>query len=248
MDAAAVQGDTGKSHLKNQLLHGLPTSELTTLRPHLVRVRLVSGQVLHEPGQTISEVFFIESGFASVMAMTPDRVQLVETGLVGHEGMTGLQMLLGRDACAFNVVNVQMAGDAIRMSSDALRSCLSATPVLHRRLFRSLETAMAQVAQTCVCNSLHKVPERLARWLLAAADRTGGGELPLTQEFLSIMLASARPAVTLAMIKLAEEGAIGHTRSRIRILDRQALEKASCSCYAHLQAITEAILTRPYNE
>ena len=245
--AGAVQGDTGNSRLRNQLLHGLPASELTILRPHLLRVRLVGGQVLHEPGQKISEVFFIESGFASVMAKTPDREQSVETGLIGHEGMTGLQILLGRDACTFDMVNVQMPGYAIRVSSDALLTCLSTTPVLHRRLFRSLETFMAQVAQTCVCNSLHKMPERLARWLLTAADRADGAELPLTQEFLSIMLASARPVVTIAMLKLAEDGVIGYARSRISILNRQALEKSSCSCYAHLRAITEMILIRPLN-
>jgi CRP-like cAMP-binding protein len=84
--------------------------------------------------------------------------------------------------------------------------------------------------------------ERLARWLLMTHDRATSDELPLTQEFLAMMLGVRRAGVTSAAIALQADGYINYRRGRITILDRQGLEGASCECYGIVKAECERIL------
>jgi len=92
-----------------------------------------------------------------------------------------------------------------------------------------------QSTQLAACNRLHKVEERLARWLLMSQDRIGGKKLPLTQEFLGQMLGSRRASVSAAAGVLQKAGMITYTRGNVTILDRRKLEKAACDCYSIIQ-------------
>ena len=58
---------------------------------------------------------------------------------------------------------------------------------------------LIQTTSTALANGRSKSEERLARWLLMADDRLDGHELPLTHEFLAVMLGTHRPGVTLAV-------------------------------------------------
>jgi len=71
--------------VRNQILAGLPASDLDAQRPHLHRVTLSSGQILYETSSPILEVFFVEEGIVSLTADTSDNGQ-VEVGLTGREG------------------------------------------------------------------------------------------------------------------------------------------------------------------
>ena len=59
------RGDIPQSNLA-----ALPISEIELLRPHLSRMTMVSGQVLHEANSPITDVFFIENGVVSLAADT----------------------------------------------------------------------------------------------------------------------------------------------------------------------------------
>jgi CRP-like cAMP-binding protein len=126
-------------------------------------VRWVDGQGLYEAGERIKHVFFVEQGFASMVAQANDGGNGVEVGLIGREGMVGYPVLLGEQAASYNRAMVQTPGGALRMLASALCYNLYAMPVLHRLLFQALEVSMAQVAQTEACNSQHNLPQRLAR-------------------------------------------------------------------------------------
>jgi CRP-like cAMP-binding protein len=92
-----------------------------------------------------------------------------------------------------------------------------------------------QVSQTAACNARHPLEARLARWLLTAQDRLDDDgthdEMPLTHEFLAIMLGVQRPGVSIAAGTLQNAGLIRYTRGRVTVLDRDALEDASCGCH-----------------
>ena len=88
-----------------------------------------------------------------------------------------------------------------------------------------------QTTSTALANGRSKIEERLARWLLMADDRVDGDELPLTHEFLGLMLGTHRPGVTIALQALEKAGLITTRRSRVTILDRKALEKRSNGTY-----------------
>lgn len=229
---------------RNAILAGLPPAELSALRPHLVRTRMVNGQGLHEPGERIDSVYFFETGLASMVATAQDAGSGTEVGVIGPEGMVGLTVLLDPDATAFNRAMVQMPGVAYRMPAPALLGCLDTALVLRRRLLRRLDSFIALISQTAACNSRHSVTERCARWLLLAHDRSETDELALTQEFLAVMLAVRRSGVTIALGSLREAGLVRNGRGRITICDRPALEEAACDCYSRVQAFNAALAER----
>jgi CRP-like cAMP-binding protein len=112
-----------------------------------------------------------------------------------------------------------------------LRQC----PHLERQLQQFSQVMAMQVTQIAACNRLHEVNERLARWLLMSADRTGSHSIPLTQELLAQMLGTRRSSVTVAAGILQKAGLITHTRGDVQIIDRPNLEEASCECYGIMQ-------------
>ena len=91
-----VVNDAGGATFRNSILAALPTTEIGLLRPHLSRVTLISGQVLHEPNSPIVDVFFVEAGVVSLSADTHDQGQ-VEVGLLGREGFVGASVMLSAE-------------------------------------------------------------------------------------------------------------------------------------------------------
>ena len=89
----------------------------------------------------------------------------------------------------------------------------------------------SQAAQTAACNSVHRVSQRLARWLLAAAEQSGDERVDLTQEELSALLGAQRTTITEAAKGLKSSGALTYSRGVVRISDRGRLERSACSCF-----------------
>jgi CRP-like cAMP-binding protein len=228
----------------NKLLSALPPAEMSRLHPMLTRVQWVNGQSLHEAGERIEHVFFVEQGFASMVSHADDGGKGVEVGLIGREGMVGYPVLFDPEAAFYNRAMVQMQGRALRMSASALRGNLDAMPVLHQLLFQALEVSMAQVAQTAACNSQHSLSQRLARWLLMAHDRLDGDELVLTHEFLATMLGVRRSGVSNALASLQAAELVRQRRGRVIICDRPSLEAAACDCHGRVQAFAAAVAAR----
>ncbi len=224
--------------LRNLLLADLPAEIRDMLRPDMRRVPLVSGQVLHERDEPIEEVYFIETGLASLTAETFDNGQ-VEVGMVGREGFVGVTALLFDQPLAPQRAFMQIPGEALRLSRSALLAATDTVPVLRNRCLAFAGSLMQQTAQTAACNARHDVTERLARWLLMSHDRADGDLLPLTQEFLSYMLGVRRPGVAVSAGALQAAGVIQYARGRISVVDRAGLEKAACGCY-NLLRLAEA--------
>ena len=229
------------SAFRNEILAALPDDDIKALQPMLTRVSLVSQQVLHERETPIAEVFFVESGIASLSADTLDEGQ-VEVGLTGWDGFVGASAVLNPDAIAVHRAFVQVSGSAYRMSAVALRATIERSDSLRDRCLRYVDLLMVQTSQVAACNARHNLPERLARWLLMTRDRVDTDHLPVTQEFLSIMLGVRRAGVSLAASALQTGGLIRQTRGRITILDQVGLEAASCDCYRIIQRSRDRIL------
>jgi CRP-like cAMP-binding protein len=109
-------------------------------------------------------------------------------------------------------------------------------------LARYTQVWCIQLAQHAVCNRVHRVVERCARWLLQTQDRVGRAAFPLTQEFLAMMLGAQRPSVTDVARQLQQGGLIRYQRGMIHVLDRPGLEAASCECYGLIARETERLL------
>ena len=139
-------------------------------------------------------------------------------------------MVLGGDR-NYHELYIQLAGRGQRVAAGDLRAALEKSATLLRTLLRYVHAFLEQMTRTAVANGRSTIEERLARWLLMAADRADGPDLPLTHEFLSMMLGVQRPGVTVAMQDLERRGVLGRRRGVVTILDRQALERLSNGTY-----------------
>lgn len=88
-----------------------------------------------------------------------------------------------------------------------------------------------QTTHTAISNAQAKIDVRLARWILMAHDRIGDDTLPLTHEFLSLMLSVRRPGVTDTLNVLRKEGLISYKRGEITVQDRKGLERVAGEAY-----------------
>jgi CRP-like cAMP-binding protein len=216
--------------IKNLILAGLPRKEYARLLPDLEAVALPPGEKLYKSGDAIEHVYFPGDGLVSLVTHMNDGTT-VEVGIIGHDGMVGIPVLLGDDI-AFEEAVVQIAGSALRMRSVAFKASLGTnhSPLLTQLLLYT-RSLMKQVGRTAACNRIHTVEERLSRWLLMCQDRIESDELPLTQEFISNMLGTRRASVGTAATGLQTEGLIRYARGHISILDRVGLEETACECY-----------------
>jgi CRP-like cAMP-binding protein len=231
--------------MRNQLLSGLPLPDSQALISKLESVPLQLEQTIIEPFKTISHVYFVESGLLSVIARSGDREQ-AEIAMVGREGMSGFQLALGCDSVPFRVF-VQRAGSAYRMTqANFVRACED-SPALKKAVLLYSQVFTTQVAETSRANARHTVETRLARWLLMAHDRAEGDDLPLTHEFLSLMLGVRRPGITVSLHVLEGEHMIRARRGNIRILDRSKLEEAARGSYGLPESEYRRLLT-PAND
>src|ERR1700683_2528694 len=224
-------GDGNQIH--NEILLALPRTESDAVLPKLEFVRLKLQQLIHEAGETLKSVYFVNSGIFSILNVMPDG-KSVEVGLVGKEGVSGTPVVAGFRTSHTRAV-VQADATAFRIDVDVLRALLPKCPTLERQMNRYAQLLAVQVTQIAACNRLHEVNERLARWLLMTQDRVASEHLPLTQEFLAQMLGTRRSSVTVSAGTLQKAGLIAYTRGRVTIHDRSRLEEAACDCYALLQ-------------
>lgn len=215
----------------NQLLRALSPADYALLVPHLRRVALGVGETISKPHARPRHVYFPETAVLSLIIVMEDG-GAVEAATVGNEGVVGLSAFLGEGTMSSQCL-AQIAGDAQRLPAFALAEAVAASAALNELLRRYAQAFINQLAQSVACNRLHTIDQRCARWLLMTHDRVGGGDaFDLTQEFMSYMLGVRREGVSAASRALQHHGIIRYRRGHISVLDRPALERASCECYA----------------
>jgi CRP-like cAMP-binding protein len=234
--------ETSSTRPRNLILSQLPADEYAALAKHLVPVDLPLEKQLSEPNQPIEFVYFLNTGLISTDAVTIKGEQ-VEVGLIGREGFSGLPALLDQPQMS----HWSSCRAQAKVCASARPAC--AAEFLKGGTLQKLVHAFAylqlvQITQSVLCNRMHEVEARLARWLLSSADRMESEFLHLTQEFLSQMLGVQRSTVTVAAGELQRNGMIGYSRGRIHILDRPGLASKACECYGIVNASYNRLLKR----
>lgn len=237
-----AQAPIPNSRPRNLILAQLPTEDYVSVARHLTPVDLPVNKRLSEPNLTIDYIYFPNTGLISTDAITFSGEQ-VEVGVVGREGFSGYMALFGQPQLSHSVV-MQGSGEGYRIRATLLRTEFQKSSALQKLVHTFLYLQTAQITQSVLCNRLHEVDARLARWLLLSADRMETQSLHLTQEFLSQMLGVQRSTVTVAAGELQRAGLIGYSRGHIHILDRLGLIERACECYSIVNASYERILKR----
>jgi CRP-like cAMP-binding protein len=235
-----VHSPVNSSRPRNLILTQLPAAEYAALAKHLVPVDLPLEKRLSEPNLPIEYIYFLNTGLISTDAVTAKGEQ-VEVGVIGREGFSGLPALLDQPQMSHSVI-IQGVGEGLRIRSSVVRAEFVKGGMLQKLVHAFAYLQLVQITQSVLCNRMHEVEARLARWLLTSADRSESEMLHLTQEFLGQMLGVQRSTVTVAAGELQRKGMIGYSRGRIHILDRPGLVGSACECYGIVNASYDRLL------
>jgi CRP-like cAMP-binding protein len=222
--------DTSTNQRDNRLLAALPQEIWQRWAGLLESIEMKLGQVMYEPGVTLSHVYFPTTAIVSLLYVMKDGAS-GEIAVIGNEGLVGVSIFMGGDSTPSRAV-VQSAGRGYRLRSQLLRNEFAENLPVLQLLLLFTQALITQMAQTAVCNRHHSLDQQLCRWLLLSLDRLEGDELVMTQELIANMLGVRREGVTEGATKLQEAGLIRYARGRITVLNRGELEKRSCECYA----------------
>ena len=214
----------------NRILRALPAEQRERIFVAAERVDLPKLRLLYDVNQPIRDVYFLESGVASIVSVLSDNTA-VETLTCGCEGMVGLPLFLGAETSATQGLQ-QIPGSGWRLPREAFYEELERGPELRRILGRFTNASMTLLAQNSACNRRHSIEERCVRWLLMSHDQMDRQPFELTHQFWSQMLGVRRATVTVTAGALQQAGLISYHRGVVNVLDRAGLENLVCECYA----------------
>jgi hypothetical protein len=159
---------------------------------------------------------------------------------IGYDGMTGVAVLHGSKRAACDIV-MQIAGNGWSIDARIFRQLLTESATLAAPLQLYAHVLSLQGAHTALANCCGTIEERLARWLLMAADRLEA-DLEFTHDILGRMLGVQRPGITVAMRALKDRGGISTGRGRVAVRDRIRLEKSANGFYGRPEAEFKRLL------
>ncbi|MBY5406828.1 Crp/Fnr family transcriptional regulator [Rhizobium leguminosarum] len=228
--------------VSNRLLRRFPEDAFELLAPLLEPIDLPVNYSLVRPRKPIEHVCFIESGLASVVAESSDG-RSVEIRHIGREGIAGYPVVLGIDRTP-NKTFMQVPGHGLQVATEDFLPILD-HPQVRQLLLRYVHTCELQLAHSALAAAKFNVHQRLARWLLMCHDRIDGNHLPLTHDFLALMLGIRRAGVTNELHILEGMHAIRSTRGNVRILDRNKLIEIAGGCYGVPEQEYERLIASP---
>lgn len=218
----------------NHLLGGLTDDEFDRIREELEPVRLERSVELESPNEAIEFVYFPTSGVASIVALE-EGGESVDTAMIGREGMTGLPVFLGTGQSPVRTI-VQVPLTGVRMRSEVLVDELPRGGTLVRMLQRHAQVVMVTMAQLILCNRMHRLDQRAARWLLQVDERVDEEPFHVTQEFLAQMIGVRRPGLSVVMRQFKDAGLVNYARGQISIANHEGLAEKSCACISIIAA------------
>lgn len=220
---------------RNVFLRSLDEASFQALESHFVSVDLAVGQQIHRAGDKLDWVYFPETCLVSMVSTTASG-ETVETSMVGLEGAAGLIEACGSGRAGLQAF-IQVDGRALRAPAFVVRDLAIRSEAFSAKLWALIEYQLYDSRRSGLCNALHTVEQRLARWLLECAERCGGrASLPLTQEVLGYMLGVQRTTVSTLAGQLQRRGLISQTRGQVVIADPPGLENHACECRGVVRA------------
>jgi CRP-like cAMP-binding protein len=223
----------------NYLLQALSSEDRARLELSLRRVTLKVGEVLYQPGDAVTHVWFPLSGLISIISVLGDGTE-VESSIVGREGAIAFIEAGGAGEMHSRIL-VQGSGEALVAPAARYRTAFDESQSLRHAVSQHTELLLAEARQEIACHGAHAASARLARWLLVCADKSGSPDLEMTQDLLATMIATQRTTVSGIAAEFQSEKLIQYARGRIKITDAPGLEAKACECYATMKALRGAM-------
>jgi CRP-like cAMP-binding protein len=230
------------SHGENQLLHHLDGDVMDRLQSKLTKVVLEPQQVLYHPEQPISEIYFPDTAVLCMLTIMRDG-RSIESATVGNEGASWVSASLGAPTMPCQTM-VAVGGMARRLHAKDVETEIRRNGLFHDLVSEYSHALLITSLRTGACNAIHSLPQRCARWMLVALDRSSSKQLVITHEFLSALLGCSRSVITGILGELEERGGIRTARGRIEIVDRHLLRDDACECYSMIRDNFESLRER----
>ncbi|HSE45850.1 MAG TPA: Crp/Fnr family transcriptional regulator [Gemmatimonadales bacterium] len=219
-----------------QLFADLTAVQLGHLNGFMRRKRFAKGTLIHAAGVMGADLFLIEMGRVTIQLASDDGHALTvrmlwpgdffgEVSLLDDEAWYG-------DAVAFDDCTLRL------LSKPEFLHLLETHPAVSRRLLTIICRRLRHNAEFARDLAFLNVPTRLARTLIAltepsgwgwsdgaAAERTGGRELELTQAALAAHVGATRESINKWLAYYERSGCISRKRDRIAILRCDELRK-----------------------
>ena len=231
----------------NLMLAALPQQERERLEPFLEWVKVDLGETLIAPDEPINQIFFpYDSVTSTIQEM--DNGSSVETGLMGVEGMIGIQLWLQMPSTPTHTL-VQIEGYGYRMkATDFIREVRDRQTPLNYLIARYTHAFLSMTSAAGACNRLHTLDQRMCRWLKLIHNRVRKDEFHMRQDFMAQMLGVQRPTVSTTAHMLQQAGLITYTRGQMKVLDPEGLVDGSCACYELMEREMDRIYEVPWRE
>jgi CRP-like cAMP-binding protein len=217
----------------NRLLATFSPEARALIEPFGTMVQLQTGELVLSRGEQVKATLFPVGQTMISMAIELSDGRTVETALVGLRGAVGGIISCGQ-APAYTRAEALVGGSAFRVPMQALEEAKRRSPFIANLFCRFSDYLLSQAMQSVACNAFHSIPERAARWLLHAQDRTGD-RIELTQQALADLLGVQRTTVNAVIQSLEQHQLVASGRGVIRVIDRQGLKRRSCECYQRLE-------------
>jgi CRP-like cAMP-binding protein len=224
---------------ENGLLTALPVEDFQRIQEDLEPVWLNSNDLIYEYGSQMNHVYFPRTCVISLLEILEDGTT-VEVAMVGNPGLAGVSSILGSDKAQY-WANVQIAGEALRMKTPALKEWIKQSENFSRLTFGFLRALITQFCQRAACNCRHMILQRLCSWLLMTREYVDADEIPLTQDLISRRLGSRRASVTDAYNHLQKLGIVRYSRGHIAIVQPEGLKSLACECYPLIKEESDRI-------
>ncbi len=221
--------------MRNRFWAAMAATDRDALASHLRYAEMERGDVVTTAGSDVHTVFFpVTADLANIVRLEDGRAAMATN--VGRDGVSGLAAFLAREPMGWDI-EVELSGAAYALPAAVLRRQAEARPELQQLLLRLTHANQIEAAQNTVCNAVHPATARIARWFLTTQDRTSQTVFVMRQEDMARLLAMQRTTVNAVWAALKAAGAIRSRRERVEILNRQALKRLACECYATLAGL-----------
>ncbi len=218
----------------NLVLQYIPFEDFAKLVPHMQVRNVDAKEVLQHAGEPIRFIYFPITALMS-MLMATSNGSTVELATVGREGFTGMSVLLNdertREHGALTKVMTVIPGTVVQMKSDSFITAADTSLSVARSLRRYLSLLFSELALSVMCNRLHSLEQRCARWLLTVMDKSETSEMPVTQEMLAGILGVYRQSIVQVLSDFEMAGLVQCGRGSIRLEAPEHLVAIACECY-----------------
>jgi CRP-like cAMP-binding protein len=224
------------AEFRNHVLSTLTSDEIALLSP-LRPIELRAGDYLLHAGDRVEQIIFPETGIISLITGIGNG-SAIEIAMVGREGLIGSSVVAGNGRATTDV-SVQVSGNGYTVPRSRFLHAVAQSQRLSKHMSLIDALLFAQAQQSAACNAAHSAQARVCRWVLELRDRCETDVVPLTQGFLARMVGVQRTTVTLVASRLQAAGIIRCRRGRVRVLDAEKLEDATCPCYSRMRQMRQ---------